>query len=417
MTSHANRSGKRTSSYTNFTAPPTSDRTTEGQPFAPEPLPYATKSPVSTLRLPATSASPAAGGTSLAEEDGRASADFLTEDVAVETWHGIAFDPKNEWKAVREDLVQARTRDKGKGPATFGPQTAKLIPTDAFKTNEANRCKLNAAVSDLTKIAEFWLLAGGVAIARMIPGGGPAVRFSGRLSRAAIPKMAAGLTWDHLNRAALPRQLHRFSRETIFEGDEPSARQGRHRLLGHPRRSHHHKPTFSPNHGKTTLLRDVCRLATEFRPEDVTMLIDRSDEVRGASAESHSSIPTTVQRKRLQKRKPGQVAMLAWRNFSPQTVIADEIAEKAEAEAMLQASRSARNITYNTISDARAEALDVFEKTRLERRMIDIDGIPKCRSETRNFGPISPAQESEAVKESVTPAGESEGVKQVKICT
>ncbi|KAI8586354.1 hypothetical protein BDZ88DRAFT_491284 [Geranomyces variabilis] len=229
---------------------------------------------------------------------------------------------------------------------------------------------LSAAVSDLTKIAELRLLAGGAAIARMIPGGGPAVRFSGRLSRAAVLKMAAGLTWDDLHRTALP----------------PWAIAD---VLAQPA-----SVLFLalPASGKTTLLQDVCRLATEFRPEDVTVLIDKSDEVRGGSAESHSSIPTTVQCLRLQKRKPGQVAMLAWRNFSPQTGIIDEIVEKAEAEAMLQASRSHVRVIATSLG-----ALADF-----------------CRSETRHFGPTPPGQESEAVKETVTPAGESEEVKQVE---
>ncbi|KAJ3145791.1 hypothetical protein HDU89_006843 [Geranomyces variabilis] len=211
--------------------------------------------------------------------------------------------------------------------------------------------KLNAAVSDLTKIANF--------------------------------RPGPGLTWDHLNRAALPRQLHRFSRETSRvhgkEGtDHLVIRVGRTvtglawaiaDILAQPVSVLFLAP---PASGKTTFLRDVFG---------------------GASAESHSSIPITVQGIRLQKRKPGQVAMLAWRNFSPQTVIIDEIAEKAEAEATLQASPRDRqvrviatshgtladfvsikrlsalsgNITRSTITDARAEALDVFQKTRLER--------------------------------------------------
>ncbi|KAJ3133984.1 hypothetical protein HDU90_005332 [Geranomyces variabilis] len=169
---------------------------------------------------------------------------------------------------------------------------------------------LSAAVSDLTKIAELRLLAGGAAIARMIPGGGPAV-LQGKEGTdhlvILVGRTVTGLAWAIADVLAQPASV-------LF--------------------------LALPASGKTTLLQDVCRLATEFRPEDVTVLIDKSDEVRGGSAESHSSIPTTVQCLRLQKRKPGQVAMLAWRNFSPQTGIIDEIVEKAEAEAMLQASRS-----------------------------------------------------------------------------
>ncbi|KAI8591320.1 hypothetical protein BDZ88DRAFT_505622 [Geranomyces variabilis] len=175
-----------------------------------------------------------------------------------------------------------------------------------------------------------------------------------RLTPARLGRIAATLKFDDLNRAALPRQLHRVARTTCDKRKTIkilAIRIGRvvtglGWALADVLASDKSVLLIAPPcSGKTTLLRDVVRRLPDMGPSGKrVVLLDRSDEVGGASAIDHWSIPTNVGRARLDDLTPGEATAQAFRNLSPTTIVCDEIAQKAEAEAILEGRRAATRI-------------------------------------------------------------------------
>ncbi|KAJ3145039.1 Uncharacterized protein HDU86_001167 [Geranomyces michiganensis] len=219
---------------------------------------------------------------------------------------------------------------------------------------EKMRCAFAEEVKDHENVMEFALMAGSQAIARMCAGHGKDVPFGKRLSPARLGRIAAPLKFDDLNRAALPRQLHRVARTTCDKKKTIKIlmiRIGRvvtglGWALANVLASDKSVLLIAPPcSGKTTLLRDVVRRLPDMGPSGKrVVLLDRSDEVGGASAIDHWSIPTNVGRARLDDLTPGEATAQAFRNLSPTTIVCDEIAQKAEAEANLKGRRASTRI-------------------------------------------------------------------------
>ncbi|KAJ3181665.1 hypothetical protein HDU87_000683 [Geranomyces variabilis] len=98
--------------------------------------------------------------------------------------------------------------------------------------------------------------------------------------------------------------------------------------------------TAPPACGKTTVLRDVCRLLQDIAPTRKVVLIDRSDELGGSGDSAHPCLGEDVQVMRLNKLKPAAAITMAFRNQSPAVLIVDEIATAEEADALLAAKRA-----------------------------------------------------------------------------
>ncbi|KAJ3168170.1 hypothetical protein HDU88_001608 [Geranomyces variabilis] len=88
-----------------------------------------------------------------------------------------------------------------------------------------------------------------------------------------------------------------------------------------------------PAAGKTTLLRDVARLLRVLCPGERIVVVDQSDELGGASDRTHWFLAGMVLM-RLAGKPLGEAVDAAFRNHSPTTIIADEVAKPEEARAI-----------------------------------------------------------------------------------
>ncbi|KAJ3157179.1 Uncharacterized protein HDU89_002591 [Geranomyces variabilis] len=196
------------------------------------------------------------------------------------------------------------------------------------------------------------------------PGSGQGnVYFSRALTEDIIGEIAKGLEFDSLGRAALPGQLHRFSRETArnFKGEivttQLIVRVGR-TVTGnvYPFADvvKGGKPILiiaRPNMRKTTTLRELVRVVKGFFPNMTVELVDRSSEIGGAGYHGHASLHSDVQRIQLNDRTPGETATITYRNYSPNFLIYDEVADREEAEALMKARNAGVVVVATTHGD------------------------------------------------------------------
>ncbi|KAJ3136097.1 hypothetical protein HDU90_003500 [Geranomyces variabilis] len=250
------------------------------------------------------------------------------------------------------------------------------------------------------KVDELLFRKGRAPTAWSLSGGGKHWPLSAKhLDQAAIDKIIEGLEFDDLNRAAFSGRLHRVS--VVKSGITPTQvniRIGR--VISGPAwafadvLAEDRSVVFAgpPARGKSTLLRDICRLLQDVAPGRKIVLIDRSDELGGSSDTAHACLGEHVQVVRLNKMTPAKVITLAFRNLSPAVLIVDEIATAEEADALLAAKRAgvtvtatchgdmpqfvhnkvlselAGKIAVSTIGDAAAAEGDQFRKVKEERQ-------------------------------------------------
>ncbi|KAJ3173106.1 hypothetical protein HDU88_004565 [Geranomyces variabilis] len=243
--------------------------------------------------------------------------------------------------------------------------------------------------------------------------------FAPKLQAAHIKDMAKGLVFDDLSRAALPGGLHRLS--TFFERgtkvpNQLTIRIGR--TITGPAwvvadviaQKKSVLITAPPAHGKTTFLRDIARLVPSQHPGKKVCVIDRSEELGGASIQWSSALGERVHVVRLAELTPGEAIGQAFRNNSPAVVMSDEIGTMAEAEGMISAKASgveiistahgtiadvvdnaimkklAGNVVSMTVGDEWAQTTALGKKTRRERErepvfdvLIQILGLTEWR--------------------------------------
>ncbi|KAI8585792.1 hypothetical protein BDZ88DRAFT_431444 [Geranomyces variabilis] len=170
---------------------------------------------------------------------------------------------------------------------------------------------------------------------------------SRRSTLADIEALTKGLHFDDLNRAAFPGRLHRLSR-TMSGGKASQINLRIGRVVSGPGwvfadlLKENRSIVFAapPARGKTTLLRDICRLLHDLGYQRKLVLIDRSDELGGSSDDPHACLGKDVQVKRMEGRKPDEIIREAIRNLSPDVLIIDEIGSKVEAEALRAAKQA-----------------------------------------------------------------------------
>ncbi|KAJ3147123.1 hypothetical protein HDU86_008119 [Geranomyces michiganensis] len=194
------------------------------------------------------------------------------------------------------------------------------IPKDLFNEADPRR--------DWKDIDELFFRFGRVPAAwKFGPNGGHKDPGSRKSTLADTEALIKGLHFDDLNRAAFPGRLHRVSR-TMSSGkaSQVNLRIGRVAsgpgwvfadLLKDDRSIVFAAP---PARGKTTLLRDICRLLHDLGHQRKLVLIDRSDELGGSSDDPH--------------------ACLGKKMRNPEVLIVDEIGTKVEAEALRAANQA-----------------------------------------------------------------------------
>ncbi|KAJ3147746.1 hypothetical protein HDU89_005105 [Geranomyces variabilis] len=281
---------------------------------------------------------------------------------------------------------------------------------------------LKALVPTPEDINEIRLIAGYSAIAKV--GQGEDARellFSEKLSAQDLAAVAGDLQFDDLERAALPSQLHRFSRwQGPGAGDEGTMyglvmRVGKtvtglaYAFADILSRSKSVLILAPPGYGKTTLLRDIIRLVSMFHRNLTGIIVDRSDEIGGASNTPHPSLPGRMLRVRLHGKTPGRALEQAFRNGTPGIIFCDEMATKEEAEALVFASQAGTrviatahgdlgkfvmskplaslsgSVQASTISDEAANQLDNFSKMRLDRSADPIFDVLIEMTSTRSW--------------------------------
>ncbi|KAJ3185083.1 Uncharacterized protein HDU87_002649 [Geranomyces variabilis] len=223
---------------------------------------------------------------------------------------------------------------------------------------------LRAMVPKMEDINEIRLIAGFSAMA--IVGQGEKARevlFSEKLSAEDLAAVAGDLKFDDLERAALPFQLHRFSRWQGPGAGNEGVYYGLVMRLGKTVTGLAY--AFAdilkckksvlilapPGYGKTTLLRDIIRVVSMFHRNVTSMIVDRSDEIGGASNMPHPSLPGRILRARLHGKNPGTALMQAFRNGTTGIVFCDEMATKEEAEALVFASQSGTRVIATAHGD------------------------------------------------------------------
>ncbi|KAJ3158042.1 hypothetical protein HDU89_000425 [Geranomyces variabilis] len=244
------------------------------------------------------------------------------------------------------------------------------------------------------KVDELLFRKGRAPTAWSLSGGGKHWPLSAKhLDQAAIDKIIEGLEFDDLHRAAFSGRLHRVS--VVKSGIAPTQvniRIGR--VISGPAwafadvLAEDRSVVFvgPPARGKSTLIRDICRLLQDVAPGRKIALIDRSDELGGSSDTAHPCLGEHVQVVRLKKMTPAKAITLAFRNLSPAVLIVGEIATAEEADALLaakragvtviatchgdmpHAERAGRKIAVSTIGDAAAAEGDQFRKVKEERQ-------------------------------------------------
>ncbi|KAJ3146241.1 hypothetical protein HDU89_006382 [Geranomyces variabilis] len=253
---------------------------------------------------------------------------------------------------------------------------------------------------DLEEVDEILLREGRPALAWSFGSGKAPVPFSYGLARRWIEDAVRGLTFDDLQRAAFPDHLHRMSVEYISGGKRATALSVRiARVIEGPAmafpdllvQNRSILIAAPPARGKTTLLRDFVRLLQELAPDRKVLLVDRSDEIGGASDIPHRCLGSNVQVLRLRGQPCAKVMARAFRNHSADVVVVDEIGGADEASMVLDLKsrgvtviatchgglaevlkskalgRLLGGITSSTIGDEQAQSLVEFNKKRDER--------------------------------------------------
>ncbi|KAJ3150011.1 Uncharacterized protein HDU89_003468 [Geranomyces variabilis] len=96
-----------------------------------------------------------------------------------------------------------------------------------------------------------------------------------------------------------------------------------------------------PGTGETSLERDWIRRWQELAPGMKAIVVDRNDELGGASSITHASLGPHVQVLRCAGgRDPAMVIMRGIRCFTPRVLVVDELSTAKEAEQAIQARRS-----------------------------------------------------------------------------
>ncbi|KAJ3144819.1 hypothetical protein HDU86_001348 [Geranomyces michiganensis] len=196
--------------------------------------------------------------------------------------------------------------------------------------------------------------------------------FAPKLQAGHIRDMAKGLVFDDLGRAALPGSLHRLS--TFFERgtkvpNQLIIRVGR--TITGPAwvfadiiaQKKSVLITAPPAHGKTTLVRDFARLVAHHYAGRKVCVIDRSEELGGASIQWSSALGEKVHVIRLGDLSPGEAINRTFRNVSPAVVMSDEIGTMAEAEGMV----SAKMAGVEVISTAHGTLADVVDNAIMKK--------------------------------------------------
>ncbi|KAJ3154423.1 hypothetical protein HDU89_008493 [Geranomyces variabilis] len=219
--------------------------------------------------------------------------------------------------------------------------------------------------------------------------------FAPKLQAAHIRDMAKGLVFDDLCRAALPGGLHRLS--TFFERgtkvpNQLTIRIGR--TITGPAwivadviaQKKSVLITAPPAHGKTTFLRDIARLVPSQHRGKKVCVIDRSEELGGASIQWSSALGERVYVVRHAELTPGEVISQAFRNNSPAVVISDEIGTLADVVDNAVMKKLAGNVVSMTVGDEWALGTALGKKTRRERErepvfdvLIQILGLTEWR--------------------------------------
>ncbi|KAI8587069.1 hypothetical protein BDZ88DRAFT_454435 [Geranomyces variabilis] len=233
---------------------------------------------------------------------------------------------------------------------------------------------LRAEVEDFGKVLDLRFVANDSACA-VIDGQEPVV-FAGPFTPAVLTQWFGDLNFGRIDRAGLPGQLHRVSRlETTPVGKLRAVTlrlgrvvfgpawviadliaQGKSMLIIAP-----------PAAGKTTLLRDVARLLRVLCPGERIVVVDQSDELGGASDRTHWFLAGMVLM-RLAGKTPGEAVDAAFRNHSPTTIIADEVATPEEARAIW----AAREADVRIIATTHGSLAKVIDNRRLKDLVGDI---------------------------------------------
>ncbi|KAI8591617.1 hypothetical protein BDZ88DRAFT_449937 [Geranomyces variabilis] len=133
--------------------------------------------------------------------------------------------------------------------------------------------------------------------------------FGEKLSSATLAKITDGRDYDDLGRAAYPGDLHRISVEK------------------------------AP--GNKGVVQACIRIGRELAPGMKVIVVDRNDELGGASSITHASLGPHVQVLRCAGgRDPAMVIMRGIRCFTPRVMVVDELSTAKEAEQAIQARRS-----------------------------------------------------------------------------
>ncbi|KAJ3173991.1 Uncharacterized protein HDU87_007205 [Geranomyces variabilis] len=229
---------------------------------------------------------------------------------------------------------------------------------------------LRSDVKDFSKVLDLRFVANDSACA-VIDGQQPVV-FAGPFTPALLTEWFGDLNFGRIDRAGLPGQLHRVSRlETTPVGKLRTVTlrlgrvvfgpawvladliaQGKSMLIIAP-----------PAAGKTTLLRDIARLLRVMCPGERIV----SDELGGASDRTHWFLAGMVLM-RLAGKTPGEAVDAAFRNHSPTTIIADEVATSEEARAIW----AAREADVRIIATTHGSLAKVLDNRRLKDLVGDI---------------------------------------------
>ncbi|KAJ3179093.1 hypothetical protein HDU87_003049 [Geranomyces variabilis] len=221
-------------------------------------------------------------------------------------------------------------------------EVEKLIPTYIMDRLRA------ACDGDLKKVEELKMNVGYPATAFLTDATGPTL-LSKPLHQKEINQIESNgrLHFDDLNRAAIPMQFLRISRASVVKGQTQGLTIRFGRVVNGP--GYFLTDVIAtpksililgdPGLGKTTILRQIIGMICQIRPQDWTVVVDRSDEIGGSSNYTHRSFGAAVQFYRVRSSAVDKIILETVRNHTPRTVVVDEIATTAEADAVLLAMR------------------------------------------------------------------------------
>ncbi|KAJ3166409.1 hypothetical protein HDU88_003277 [Geranomyces variabilis] len=199
------------------------------------------------------------------------------------------------------------------------------------------------------------------------------------VARRWIEDAVRGLEFDDLQRAAFPDHLRRMSVEYTSGGKRPTAlsiriaRVIQGPAIAFPDLLIQNRPILiaraPPARGKTTLLRDFIRLHQELAPDRKVLLVDRSDEIGGASdiprrcLRNHGADVVVVDEIGGAD-KASMVLDLKSRGVTVIATCHGGLAEVLKSKAL---GRLLGGVTSSTIGDEQAQSLLEFNKKHYER--------------------------------------------------